>query len=190
MAELTNEQKGVLKDLLTNLGGRTSESFSKVAKIRVEVKYTKWEIEDYQKFIEYLPHFTAIGIFGTELSKDQILIDAHPSLSYYLLDKLLGGKGEAGIIEGKKMTEIERVLFQDFVFAGLTQSWEEGWENITGLQLKMSLIRVESDPFLTRRMDGKFVHAFMECQFEKGKEEINVCIPHKVAEMFGAAPQA
>jgi len=185
MAELTKEQKDALSALSNSLCGRMSESFSRIARRRVEIKFSGMEIEDYQKYLESLPHFTTIGIYSTELSKDQILIEVNARVSYYLLDKMLGGKGDAGPLENKKFTEIERTLFHKFIFSSLVPPWEEVWETMTGLKLKFDIIRVESDPYLTRRMDGKFIHTIAECSFERGKENLNICIPHKLAELIG-----
>lgn len=185
MTELTEGQLQLLSSVNTSLAGRLSEIFSTLAKRRVETNISNMEIVEYSKFLEGLPHFIVIGIFNTELSNDQILLGIHPNVAYYILDKIAGGKGDSISIEGKKLTDVERVIFEKFVFSKVLPTWEEAWEGVTGIPLKLSMVRTESDPYLTRRMEGMFVHLIMECNFEKGKENIDICIPHKVAEAIG-----
>ena len=185
MDDSINRQQQVITSLSNSIAGRMSETFSRVAKRRLEVKIKEMKVESYQTYIESLPHFTIVGIFGTELSREQILVEVHPSVAYYLIDRLAGGIGEVIPIEKKKLTDIERMMFEKFVFPELLSSWEEAWESIAGLQLKLSFIRVEHDPFLTRRMEGKFLHMTMDASFEKGKEILNICIPYKIIEMIG-----
>lgn len=185
MAELTEGQLKLLSLANNSFAGRLSEVFSTLAKRRVEVRITSMEIEEYTRFLESMPSFTILGIFSTELSGDQILLAIHPAVAYYLLDKMAGGKGEIVSLEGKKLTDVERTIFEKFIFLKVLPVWEEAWKNTTSVSLKLSMIRTESDPYLTRRMEGMFVHLILECEFEKGKEIINVCIPSKVAETIG-----
>jgi flagellar motor switch protein FliM len=185
MAEITEGQLKLLSSINTSLAGRMSEVFSTLAKRRVEVKVDNVEVVEYSQFLEKLPHFLIISIFNTELSTDQILLIIHPALAYYILDKVTGGKGEIIPLENKKLTDIERAIFEKFVFSKVFPSWEEAWERIAGSALKLSMVRIESDPYLTRRMEGKFVYLAMECNFEGGKEIIIICIPHRVAETIG-----
>lgn len=189
MAELAEGQLRLLSSVNRNLVGRLSEVFSTLAKRRVEINLINMEIIEYSQFLEKLPHLTVIGIFNTELSGDQILLEIHPNIGYYIIDKLAGGKGDLIPIEGKKLTEIERVIFEKFVFSKIITSWEECWMSITGIPLKLSMVRTENDPYLTRRMEGMFIHLTMECNFERGKELLNICIPHKVVESIGMSTQ-
>ena len=185
MVELTEGQIGLLSSVNTSFAGRLSEIFSTLAKRRVETRVVNMEIVEYSQFLESLPHFIIIGIFDTVLSADQLLVGIHPVIAYYILDKIAGGKGEIISIEGKKLTDVEKTIFEKFIFSKILLSWEEAWGGGIGIPLKLSMVRIESDPYLTRRMEGKFVHLTMECIFEQGKEIINICIPHKVAASIG-----
>lgn len=187
MAELTEGQMQLLSSVNNSLAGRLSEIFSTLAKRRVEVIISNTEIIEYSHFLEQLPHFTIICIFDTELSSDQILLEVNPNVAYYVLDKIAGGKGEIISIEGKKLTDVERAIFEKFVFSKILPSWEEAWVGGTGIPLKLSIVRIESDPYLTRRMEGKFIRLIMECNFERGKEIFNICIPCNVAASIGTS---
>jgi len=182
MAELTNDQQGLLKTVNNSFSGRLSEIFSNLAQKRVEISITKTLFVEYNVFLESLLHSTVIGIFNTALSSDQMLVEVSPKVGYYFMDKIAGGKGGTIDLEKKKLTDLEKVIFEKFVFLKIMTSWEEVWKNSISSPLGLSFVRIESDPYLTRRMEGKFVQLVMNCNYEHGNETMNICIPMSVAE--------
>jgi flagellar motor switch protein FliM len=100
-------------------------------RLEFSLQLSKIQITGYQKFIEDLPSPTHITLFKTEPLKGVGLLVIPPKLGLTLVDRLLGGAGQAPETS-RDLTEIEIALI-DQVATLITAEWCNHWPEMRGL---------------------------------------------------------
>ena len=101
-------------------------------RLEFSLQLSKVQIVGYQKFTESLPNPTHITLFKTDPLKGVGLLVIPPRLGLTLVDRLLGGTGQAPE-EGRELTEIEVALF-DQVDTLLLTEWCNHWPEMRDLR--------------------------------------------------------
>jgi flagellar motor switch protein FliM len=100
-------------------------------RLEFSLQLTKVQIVGYQKFTESLPNPTHITLFKTEPLKGVGLLIIPPKLGLTLVDRLLGGQGQAAEAS-HDLTEIEIALI-DQVAALVLAEWCNHWPEMRDL---------------------------------------------------------
>ncbi len=100
-------------------------------RLEFTLQLSKVQIVGYQKFIENLPSPTHITLFKTDPLKGVGLLVIPPRLGLTLVDRLLGGSGQAPE-EGRDLSEIEIALIDQVATLVITE-WCNHWPEMRGL---------------------------------------------------------
>src|ERR1700685_3864286 len=100
-------------------------------RLEFSLQLSKVQIGGYQNFVENLPGPTHITLFKTEPLKGVGLLVIPPKLGLTLVDRLLGGPGQAPE-EGRDLSEIEIALI-DQVATLVISEWCNHWLEMRGL---------------------------------------------------------
>jgi flagellar motor switch protein FliM len=100
-------------------------------RLEFTLQLSKVQIVGYQKFIENLPGPTHITLFKTDPLKGVGLLVIPPRFGLTLVDRLLGGPGQAPEA-GRDLTEIEIALIDQVATLILTE-WCNHWPEMRGL---------------------------------------------------------
>ena len=110
-------------------------------RLEFTLQLSKVQIVGYQKFTESLPNPTHITLFKTDPLKGVGLMVTPPKLALTLVDRLLGGAGQAPE-ESRELSEIEIALFDQVATLMLTE-WCNHWPEMR--DLRPSLLGHESN---------------------------------------------
>jgi flagellar motor switch protein FliM len=110
-------------------------------RLEFSLQLSKVQIVGYQKFTESLPNPTHITLFKTDPLKGVGLMVTPPRLGLTLVDRLLGGAGQAPA-ESRELSEIEIALFDQVATLMLTE-WCNHWPEMR--DLRPSLLGHESN---------------------------------------------
>jgi flagellar motor switch protein FliM len=175
------------KDQIRSLS-RIHENFARMlttyfsAHLRTFVQISVASVEQipYEEFIRSIPKMTILNMFSVPPLDGRILMEFSPNISYAMMDRVLGGKGNS-VDKIENMTEIESVLMSQLSEKAM-DNLKEAWGSI-----------VEIDPFLEEfEVNPQFVQMVspnetvivvsLNTTIGESKGMINICIPHVVLE--------
>jgi flagellar motor switch protein FliM len=110
-------------------------------RLEFSLQLSKVQIVGYQKFTENLPTPTHITLFKTDPLKGVGLLVITPKLGLTIVDRLLGGVGQAAA-ENRELTEIEIALIDQVAVLILTE-WCNHWPEMR--ELRYSLLGHENN---------------------------------------------
>jgi flagellar motor switch protein FliM len=113
------------------------------------------------------------------------ILDIAPSLSYAIIDRMLGGDPKPSDTLRRPLTEIENRLIGRIVDIFLNQL-KESWENIVELDLKVE--SVESNPQLVQIVPPNEVVILVgfELMLAQNRGMLNLCIPFNTIENYNS----
>lgn len=134
----------------------------------------------YDEFIRSLPNPTVLGLYSVNPLEGTILIEVSPSLTFILVDRLLGGQGQASE-KNRDLTEIEKMLIENRLAQMILIS-EEAWAEV--YEFKPQLVAMETNPQFTQIVAPNEMIVLITIEVKIGKEVgmINICMPYLVLE--------
>ena len=149
----------------------------------LEVKLLSVDQMTYSEFVFSLDNPSCFNILSAEPLEGNWILDISPSLSYAVIDRMLGGDPEPGTPIRRPLTEIENRLIGRLVTSFLLQL-KEAWENIVPLTFRIT--SVESNPQLVQIVPPNEVVILVcfEVTLGRNRGMINLCIPFNTIERF------
>ena len=146
--------------------------------IAIEAKVLSTEQITYDEYIRSLPYPTTLGIFHMSPLEGNSLIEISPSLTFLMVERLLGGQG----LESNKnrdLTEIERKIIQSRL-GKIVNIIGDCWTEI--VVMTPQLIDMETNPQFTQIVapNEMVVVITMEVKIADSKGIINICLPYIV----------
>ncbi|HWC91202.1 MAG TPA: flagellar motor switch protein FliM, partial [Pirellulales bacterium] len=135
------EQMRALQTLHEGFGRNFGAALSALLRSIVEVKLTSVDQLTYSEFVFSLENPTCFNLLKADPLEGSLILDINPSVLYPIIDRLLGGGRETGILTRRPLTEIELRLVSRITSLFL-EEMRRAWENVLPLDLKV--IRVES----------------------------------------------
>jgi flagellar motor switch protein FliM len=150
--------------------------------LRVEfnVQLTKLQIVGYQKFTENLPNPTHITLFKTDPLKGTGLLVIPPRLGLSLVDRLLGGPGQAPEVI-RDLSEIETALI-DQVAMLLLGEWCNHWPEMRDLRPALLSHENNSRFLQTSPLDTAMLEMTLDAGFGDQLEPIQLVFPYATIE--------
>ena len=134
----------------------------------------------YDEFIRSLPNPTVLGLYSVNPLEGTILIEVSPSLTFTVVDRLLGGQGH-GSEKNRDLTEIEKTIIGNRLSQLIFIS-EEAWAEV--YELKPKFISMETNPQFTQIVAPNEMIVLITIEVKIGDEVgmINICMPYLVLE--------
>lgn len=134
----------------------------------------------YDEFIRSLPNPTVLGLYSLNPLEGTVLIELSPSLTFAVVDRLLGGQGQ-GAEKNRDLTEIEKTIIENRLNQMILIS-EEAWAEI--YELKPQFLSMESNPQFTQIVapNEMIVLITLEVRIGEAVGMINICMPYLVLE--------
>lgn len=160
-------------------------SISGMLRTMIEVKLLSVDQLTYSEFVFSLDNPSCFNVIKPSPLDGHWILDIAPSLSYSVIDRMLGGDPAPGESIRRPLTEIETRLIGRIVNAFLVQL-RAAWENIVELDLKID--SVESNPQLVQIVPPNEVVILVGFEVLLGKNRgmMNLCIPFNTVEKFNA----
>lgn len=160
-------------------------SISGMLRTMVEVKLLSVDQLTYSEFVFSLDNPSCFNVIKPEPLDGHWILDIAPSLSYAVIDRMLGGDPHPGETIRRPLTEIETRLMSRVVNAFVLQL-ETAWENI--VELDLSIDSVESNPQLVQIVPPNEVVILVGFEVLLGKNRgmMNLCIPFNTVEKYNS----
>lgn len=162
-----------------------STSLSTYLRTIIEVKLVSVDQLSYDEFIRSIPNPTCISLFQMRPLEGNALLEFSPTLSFAIIDRLMGGRGQA-LYKNRELTEIERSILVKII-ERIFDSMEEAWASV--VSLKMDLKATEANPqlFLQLYLPTEMVILMThEANVGNTVGTFCICIPYVVLEPVAA----
>jgi flagellar motor switch protein FliM len=175
------EQMRALQTLHEGFGRNFAAGLSAMVRAMVEVKLTSVDQLTYSEFVFSLENPTCFNLLKAEPLEGHLILDLNPSILYPIIDRLLGGGREAGVMARRPLTEIELRIVSRITSLFLDEL-RHAWENV--LELKLEVVRVESNPQLAQIVPPNEVVVVISFEVALGEIRgmVNLCIPYNSIE--------
>ena len=175
------DQMRALQTLHEGFGRNFGAALSAMLRTIVEVKLTAVDQLTYGEFVFGLDNPTCFNLLKAEPLDGNLILDISPSILYPMIDRLLGGGKDSSVGVRRALTEIELRLVSRITRLFLDEL-RKAWENL--LQLKLEVVRVESNPQLVQIVPPNEVVILLSFELAMGELRgmINLCIPFTAIE--------
>jgi len=175
------EQMRALQTLHEGFGRNFAAGLSAMLRSMVEVKLTSVDQLTYSEFVFSLENPTCFNLLKAEPLEGNLILDLNPSILYPIIDRLLGGGRESGVMARRPLTEIELRIVSRITSLFLDEL-QHAWENV--LELKLEVVRVESNPQLAQIVPPNEVVVVISFELALGEIRgmVNLCIPYNAIE--------
>ncbi len=178
------EQMRALQSLHEGFGRNFGAALSALLRSIVEVKLTSVDQLTYSEFVFSLENPTCFNLLTARPLEGNLILDINPSILYPIINRLLGGGKETGIVARRALTEIELRLVRRITDLFL-HDLKRAWANILPLDIEVD--RVESNPQLVQIVPPNEVVVLISFELTLGdvRGMMNLCIPFNAIERIG-----
>lgn len=178
--KFTKEQIKVLESIFENYARLLSSYLT--GKLRLYSRVTLVSIEEqrYNEFNNALPDYVMmgmvdLGVKNDEISETDVIVQVSNTMTYTMIDRLLGGKGEYSDTN-RDFTEIEITIMTDIMksFANLLK---EPWMMHIDLEPRLIGIETNSRVVQTIGHEDTVIIVALEVEINSQKSIVSVCIP-------------
>lgn len=178
--KFTKEQIKVLESIFENYARLLSSYLTGKLRLYSRVSLLNIEEQRYNEFNNALPDYVImgmvdLGIKNDEISETDVIIQVSNTITYTMIDRLLGGKGEYNDIS-RDFTEIEITIMTD-IMKSFSDLLKEPW--LTHIDLEPRLIGIETNSRVVQTIghEDTVIIVALEVEINNQKSIVSVCIP-------------
>lgn len=178
--KFTREQLKILDSIFENYARLLSSYLTGLLRLYCSVSLVNIEEQRYSEFNNALPDYVMMGmvdmgIMNDEVSETDIIIQVSNAITYTMIDRLLGGKGEYRDVN-RDFTEIEITIMTD-IMAALSNLLKEPW--MSHIELEPRLIGIETNSRVVQTIghEDTVIIVALEVEVNGVKSIISVCVP-------------
>jgi flagellar motor switch protein FliM len=151
----------------------------------IEVKLAGVDQLTYSEFVFSLDNPSCFNVIAPQPLAGNWILDISPSLSYAIIDRMLGGDPNPNELIRRPLTEIENRLIGRVVQTFLAQL-TQAWENI--IDMEPTVESVESNPQLVQVVPPNEVVILVgfEVMLGRNRGMMNLCIPFNTIETYNS----
>ncbi|UCZ51717.1 flagellar motor switch protein FliM [Bacillus shivajii] len=167
---------------------RIHENFARIlttqlsAQLRTFVQINVASVDQlpYDEFIRSVPKMTLLSVFEPYPLDGRFVMEINPNVGYAMLDRMLGGQGEA-LNKVENLTEIETKIMTK-LFQRTLDTLQEAWESIEEIDPSMDDLEVNPQFLQLVSPNETVVVISLSTTIGETSGMINLCIPHVVIE--------
>lgn len=146
----------------------------------VQVEVISVEPLQYLEFTNSISNPVILAVVDFTPLTGQIIFEVAPTISYALIDRILGGRGSL-MEKMRGFTEIELAIVERVIIQMLSLM-KEPWENV--IEVRPRLEKIETNAQFAQIISPNEIVALVTLSVKVGDVEgmINICIPHMVVE--------
>jgi flagellar motor switch protein FliM len=134
----------------------------------------------YEEFIRSVPKMTILNVFTPEPLEGRFVMEVNPNIAFAMLDRMLGGRGEA-FSKAENLTEIEtRILTQ--LFQRTLETFREAWDSVKEFEPVMDDLEINPQFLQLVSPNETVVVISFSTAIGEASGMINLCLPHVVIE--------
>ncbi len=164
--------EGMARTLTTSLSAQLR------ATVRVEDAVA--EQRTYQEFVAEASDPAILAVFTAQPLHGNALLEMDPLVAFPILDRLLGGTGEAAG-PPRPVTEIELTVIQRVLHTALDQ-WRDAWAHVMPMQVRV--LGVETNPLFAQLLGPNEIVLAVSLTCTVGRREgrLRFCFPQTMIE--------
>ncbi|HPB83895.1 MAG TPA: flagellar motor switch protein FliM, partial [Spirochaetota bacterium] len=120
----------------------TTTALSAQLRALVSVHVASVDQLTYEEFIRSIPNPTTLAVVNMDPLKGSAVLEIDPSITFTIIDKLFGGRGEQTKIS-RELTDIEQSVMEGIIVR-ILGNLREAWSNV--IDLRPRLGNIETNP--------------------------------------------
>ncbi len=154
----------------------TTTSLSAQLRTLVHVHVVSVDQLTYEEFTRSIPSPTTMGIVNMDPLKGNAVIELDPSITFAIIDRLFGGKGES-LKTKRELTDIELSVIEG-ILVRVLGNLRESWANV--IDLRPRLGNIETNPQFAQVVPPNSMVVLTTFDTKVGDVEgmMNFCIPY------------
>ena len=179
-SKFSKEHLRTLEIIFEHYGRLLSTNLPLYLRKSVQVEVINSEAITYQEFTNALSNPVLLGIVNFAPLQGSIILEMGTNLGYAIIDRMLGGKGEA-LERPRDFSEIE-ILILERIMVICVDLLNEPWQNV--LDIKPHLERIETNPQYAQIISPNEMIAIITINVKIGDVEglMNICLPYLTVE--------
>lgn len=174
--KFSKDQVRTLQMIHETFARLTTTSLAAQLRSLVQVNVVSVDQLTYEEFTRSIPSPTTLGIVNMDPLKGSAVIEVDPAITFSIIDRLFGGKGETLKIN-RELTDIEMSVIEG-ILVRLLGNFRESWANMTDLRPRLG--NIETNPQFVGIVPPNTMVILTTFNTKIGEVEgmINFCIPY------------
>ncbi len=174
-SKFSKEHLRTLEIIFEHYGRLLSTNLPVYLRRNVQIEVMNSEAVTYQEFSNALSNPVLLGIVNFAPLQGSIIIEMATNLGYAIVDRMLGGKGEA-LEKVREYSEIE-LLILERIFIVCVNLLHEPWQNV--VEIHPRLERIETNSQYAQIISPSEMIAIITINVKIGDVEglMNICLP-------------
>lgn len=179
-SKFSKEHLRTLEIIFEHYGRLLSTNLPVYLRKNVHIEVMNSEAVTYQEFSNALSNPVLLGIINFAPLQGSIIIEMATNLGYAIVDRMLGGKGEA-LDKMREYSEIE-LLILERIFIVCVNLLREPWQNV--VEISPRLERIETNSQYAQIISPSEMIAIITINVKIGDVEglMNICLPYITVE--------
>jgi len=179
-SKFSKEHLRTLEIIFEHYGRLLSTNLPVYLRKNVQIEVMNSEAVTYQEFSNALSNPVLLGIVNFAPLQGSIILEMATNLGYAIVDRMLGGKGEA-LEKAREYSEIE-LLILERIFVVCVNLLHEPWQNV--VEIHPRLERIETNSQYAQIISPSEMIAIITINVKIGDVEglMNVCLPYITVE--------
>ena len=179
-SKFSKEHLRTLEIIFEHYGRLLSTNLPVYLRKNVQIEVMNSEAVTYQEFSNALSNPVLLGIVNFAPLQGNIIIEMATNLGYAMVDRMLGGKGDA-LDKVREFSEIELLIIER-IFIVCVNLLHEPWQNV--VQITPRLERIETNSQYAQIISPSEMIAIVTINMKIGDVEglMNICLPYITVE--------
>ena len=154
----------------------TTTALSAQLRALVSVHVASVDQLTYEEFVRSIPNPTTMAVVNMDPLKGSAILEIDPSITFTIIDRLFGGKGEPAKIS-RELTDIELSVMEGIIVR-ILGNLREAWSNV--IDLRPRLGNIETNPQFAQIVPPNDMVVLITLETKVGDVEgmTNLCIPY------------
>jgi len=174
--KFSKDQLRTLQEMHETFARLTTTSLSAQLRAMVSVHVSSVDQLTYDEFVRSIPNPTTLAIVNMDPLKGSAILEIDPSITFTIIDRLFGGKGEPLKIS-RELTDIEMAVMEG-ISVRILGNLRESWSNV--IDLRPRLGNIETNPQFAHIVppNDMVVLITFETKVAEAEGMLNLCIPY------------
>lgn len=179
-SKFSKEHLRTLEIIFEHYGRLLSTNLPVYLRKNVQIEVMNSEAVTYQEFTNALSNPVLLGVVNFAPLQGNIIVEMATNIGYAIIDRMLGGKGEA-MEKPRDFSEIE-LLILERIMVVCVELLHEPWLNV--VEIMPRLERIETNPQYAQIISPSEMIAIITINMKIGNVEglMNVCLPYITVE--------
>ena len=175
--KFSKEQIRTVSNMHESFARLTTTSLSAQLRSLVHVHVASVDQLTYEEFIRSIPTPTTRAVINMDPLKGNAVLEIAPEITFIMIDRLFGGKGDTGGKVNRDLTDIEQSVMEGIIVRILA-NMRESWTQV--IDLRPRLQQIETNPQFAQIVPPSEMVILVTLEIKIGEEAgmMNICIPY------------